>query len=329
MRETDNPDTFKLTKDLIEKWLGNEEEEFRLDTIRKKYNISAESDLFYKTISRMVESGQLQRLRRGWYRKVKQIAPIQWWTGEKTDRIPLKWPYGIEDESSFGFDDTIEVFPGDSIVIAGTSNQGKTTMALNLLLNNLDLFPNSRLMVNEYKPQRFRDRMEQFTWANYWNEDKPRFETLPVIENHIDYILKDAHNLIDWLYIGENFWEVADRIQRMQMKLGERGLLTVVLQKTTIKEWGVGAEWGTFFPAVYFTIDPPGRLHVWKVKSAPKGIMKPEGKDYAFDIIERGSQFFNIREVEMCPSCKGRRFIYGDKCKRCYGKGFVEKQGAE
>jgi len=319
----------QLTKEQIEKWLANEEDEFNIEAFRKKYNILPDSSTFYVTISRLVESGKLQKLRRGLYRKIRQIEPIYWWKGEKTERIPLKWPYGIEDESNFGFDDTIEVFPGDSIVIAGASNMGKTTMALNLLVNNLSLFPQTRLMVNEYKPQRFRDRMEQFTWINFWNGDKPRFETLPVIENHIDYILKDAHNLIDWLYIGENFWEVADRIQRMQLKLGDKGLLTAVLQKTTTKEWGVGGEWGTFFPAAYFTIDPPGRLDVIKIKSSPKGTIKPEGKTYAFDIIERGSQFFNIREVEKCPSCKGRRFIYGDKCKRCCGKGFIEKQGGE
>jgi hypothetical protein len=331
MAQTDNTDRRVLTKELIEKWLQNEEEEFAIEAFRKKHNIEAESDNFYKVIGRKVEGGELFRLKRGWYRKIKQLPPIKWWDGDRVEPLALTWPYGMEispdgdviTESEFGFENKVEVYPGDSIMIAGNSNWGKTSFARNLMVNNLDLFPGTLLMVNEYKPQRFRAEMERYKWVSIWDGDRPRFETLAVTDNHIDYIRRDWLNIIDWLHIKGEFWTIADLIEQMQMKVGN-GLLVILTQKTGEKDRGVGGDWGVFFPAVYMTISPPGKLELVKVKSSPSGVSNPQGKLYAFDIIERGSQFRNIREVINCPSCKGRRVIYGDKCKKCEGKGYKE-----
>lgn len=313
----------KLTTAQLEKWRKQEPEEFGIEQFRRKYNISADCDLLYVAFNRWVEDGTLKRLRRGWYRQVKKVEPIRWWNGEEKDRLPLVWPYGVEDDSNFGFDDNVEVYSGDSIVVAGESNRGKTAFALNFLVNNLHLFAGARLMVNEYKPQRFRARMKEFNWVDFWNEDRPKFELLPVMEHHEDHIEPNFLNIIDWLHIKENFWEVASHIEEMQMLL-RAGVLLAVLQKTTDKrKTGVGADWGTFFPAVYLSIGA-GRLDVVKVKSAPRGKLSPEGKTYAFDIIERGSKFHNIRQVRTCPTCKGSKYMFGNDCNKCNAKGFVE-----
>jgi len=312
----------QLTVVQLEKWLNQEPDEFGIEQFRKKYNIDPESSLLYLTFSRWVGDGKLKRLRRGWYRKVKQIEPIKWWNGEEKERLPIIWPYGVEDNSSFDFDDNVEIYPGDSIVIAGESNKGKTAFALNFLVNNLHLFEGARLMVNEYKPQRFRARMKAFDWADFWNEDKPKFELLAVSNHQEDYIHPNYLNMIDWLHITENFWEVSTYIQDMQMLLRE-GILFTVLQKTRGKPFGVGADWGTFFPAVYLSISA-NRLDVMKVKSTPRGGINPEGKIYSFDIVDRGSKFHNIRQVKICPVCKGSKYAFGKECGKCNGKGFVE-----
>jgi len=313
----------KLTKDKILEWLDIEEEEFNIDIFRRKYGVDPASSTLKVTLSRLVDSGDLKRSRRGWYRKVKRIEPIVWWDGEDKPKIDFVWAYGVEDNSSFGFDESIEIFAGDTIVIAGYSNQGKTALALNLLINNINLFEGATMMVNEYKPQRFRNRMKQFTWADYWNKDKPRFDLLPITKNHADYIKPNHLNIVDWLHISGDFWTVADIIQDIQMQLRE-GIAVVVLQKTGAKDFGVGGDWGTFLPAVYLTIDPPGKLRVIKVKSSPPGHLSPIGKLYAFDIVDRGSKFHNIREVKDCPVCKGRRTMFNSTCKHCSGKGYTE-----
>jgi len=311
----------ELTKAQILKWLEVEENEFQVEAFRRKHDIDPGSSTLFMTLSRLVEEGSLKRKGRGWYCKIESVKPIFWWTIKHEEPLPVKFPRGIEDDSNFGFDGSIEVFSGDTIVLAGTSNMGKTCFALNFLVDNIDLCKGTRLMVNEYKPVRFKNRMAKFTWGNIWNDDKPKFELIPVIKNHEDYIKPDYLNIIDWILLRGEFWVIAGIIEDMQMKLRE-GLLLVVLQKTKGKEFGMGGEWGQLLPAAYFNIDPPGKLTVMKVKSQKLGTRNLEGKVFAFDIEGGGSKFEGIREVKNCPKCKG---LYGNKwCVTCKGKGYIE-----
>lgn len=312
-----------LTKEQIEGWLIREEDEFTIEGFRRKYNIDPESSELYVTFHRMVENGQLKRLKRGWYRKVKEIEAIKWWNGEEAEPMPIIFPYGVDDETTFGFDETIEIYPGDSLVLAGDSNYGKTTWALNFMVNNLHLFEGCTMMVNEYKPQRFKARMNRFVWADYWNEDRPKFELLPVTKNHVDYIKPNYLNIIDWLHVKGEFWEVAEMIEEYQMKL-RSGIVLVVLQKTTGRTMGVGGDWGKFFPAFYASIDP-NKLTVRKCKSW-RG-RNPENRMWGFEIFDGGSKFGEIREVKNCPSCKGSGYLFGKKCDKCYGKSYLDWEG--
>ena len=316
----------KLTTAQLEKWLNQEPDEFGIEQFRKKYNIAADSDLLYVAFNRWVGEGKLKRSSRGYYRKVKPIEAIRWWNGEEKTAIKFVWPQSHSDTeySCFGFEDNIEIFPGDVILIAGESNWGKTCLALNLLIDNLHLFEGTILMVNEYKPQRFRNRMKKFDWVDYWNEGIPKFEMIPITENHVDYIKPNYLNVLDWIHVKSDFWDVATITQDIGMQLREGGIAVVVIQKTGGKPLGIGGDWGKFFPAVYLTLNPPGVLKLEKVKSSPEGVSNPEGTMYAFDIIERGSKFHRIRQVKTCPKCKGSRYAFGKECELCKKHGYIE-----
>jgi len=313
----------ELTSEQIKKWLRFEEDEYHVDAFKKKHDIAPDCPVLWTTFSRLVDEGYHKRQKRGWYRKIKQVEPIRWWEAKTKNPLLFKFPRGIQDDSGFGFDDCIEVFEGDSIVLSGVSNQGKTAFALNVLADNINLFKGATMMVNEYKPVRFKNRMDRFYWADIWDGDKPKFELLPVTENHEDQIRPDSLNIIDWILLRGEFWLIAGMIEDMQMKLRE-GIVLVVLQKTRGKDYGMGGEWGQFLPSAYFILDPPGKLTVQKIKSCKEGRRSPEGKMFAYDIIEGGTQFYNIREVRNCPKCKG---FYGNTyCQSCKGKGYIESE---
>lgn len=308
-------------KELIEK---TEDDEINIETFRRKHDISPESSTLYESFRRFVIEGFLKKLGRGKYRKVEPIEPIKWWENGEQEKLNFKWPYGVDDNSSFSFEDSIEICNGDAIVIAGVSNQGKSAFAYNLLANNIDLFEGARLLVNEYNPQRFKQRMNKITWADMWDSNKPKFELLPCVKNHEDYVLPNHLIIVDWLLLQDEFWKVAGQVQDMEMKLKGKGVVVVILQKSKTREFGLGGDWGQYFPAVYATIDPPGKLTLVKVKSAPEGKVNPEGKMYAFKIVERGTQFHNIREVKQCKVCKGTGYSYGKECSACFKLGYVE-----
>ena len=50
---------------------------------------------------------------------------IEWWKAVKGDTLKIKYPRGVEDGSSFGFEDSILIYPKDLIVIAGEGNTAK------------------------------------------------------------------------------------------------------------------------------------------------------------------------------------------------------------
>ena len=321
-----------LTKEQITKWLELEENDFHIDKFRQKHEISPESSTLYVTLGRLVEEKKLKRVSRGWYRKVKELRAIEWWEYDQEEALPIVWPYGADDNSSFEFDQNIEVMKGDLIVIAGVSNMGKTCFALNFLVNNLSILDgHARLMGNEYKPVRFAFRIKRMAEAynaQIWNSDKqPRFDLLPVTQNHADYIVRDKLNIVDWINIRGEFYAIGGTLEDIQAEVGN-GLALIVLQKSRGKSMGMGGDFGAFTPSVYMTIDPLGkgaaRLNVLKVKSTPPEGMRPEGKMYGFSIVDRGSKFHNIREIKTCPACRTSGYVHGDYCDKCQGLGYVD-----
>lgn len=313
----------KLTTDRIKELIQQEEDEIQINAFLRKYRIDPENDLVYQVFKRLVDDGEFKRVKRGWYRKIEHIKPILWWEMEEREPLKITFPYDIEDNTTFEALNDVEVLDGDTILVDGLTNWGKTAWVRNLMVNNLDLFPATRLMVNEYKPTRFKRRMKHFDWVDYWNEEKPRFEVLPVTKNFEDYIIPNAMNIIDWVLLRKDFWEIAGLIEDMQMKLGGEGLLVVVLQRMPGHPEPMGGGWGAVLPALHITLDRPFKMTIRKVKSY-KGSSNPEGKVYAFDIVDAGSKFRNIREVKNCPVCNSTGYKYGAKCKTCFGKGYIE-----
>ena len=128
----------RLDKAQILKWLEDEEDEFYIDRFRSKYGISPESSVFHTTMSRLVDERKYKRLGRGLYRRIKQVKPVRWLEADESEYYDFRWPFAPRDNSSFGFEDMINVSPGDLIVIAGVGNYGKSCFVLNILGMNVD-----------------------------------------------------------------------------------------------------------------------------------------------------------------------------------------------
>ncbi len=130
----------KLTQDKVWGFIQLSDDDFDLESLRARHDISADSSTFYTAISRLLADRKIKRLGRGKYRRIKKVEPVNWWNTEiNEDPLNFLFPKSHEDESEFGIEECAEVFPGDMILIAGASNYGKTTLALNILGENLSL----------------------------------------------------------------------------------------------------------------------------------------------------------------------------------------------
>lgn len=320
----------QLTKTQVEWWLENEEDEFYLDKLRTKHQIDPESDNFYKAISRLCDEKKLRRLGRGLYRKIKPVKPIQWRDADESKYYDFKWFKSHSDYSTFGFEDTINISANDLVVIAGVSNYGKSTLALNLLGENVDTNP-CILMGNEYTTlanmpsPKFKRRMMRMNWVDWGTPDgKDKFLLLPIRKNYEDYIEGGNLTIIDWINLTDNFYRIGKIFEDIKTATGN-GVAVAVIQKEEGADLGRGRGFTRDMADVYFSIDPYGkgesRLTVGKVKDPKRPI---EGRIWAFKIVDSGANLTEIREIERCKKCKTKGFTPAGPCQSCNGKGYVD-----
>lgn len=270
----------------------------------------------------------------GIYKVIKPVLPVNWWD-DKGNESPLdfKFPRSYDDNTEFGIEELVEIFAGDLIVIAGKSNAGKTTLALSLMGENLDLMP-SVLMGGEYTAidgkisPKFKRRMKRMDWVEWMKEGKPRFQLYPVGSDYEDYIQADAHNIVDWISLPGEYYLIDTVMKTIKDRVGG-GVGTIVIQKNSSSEWGEGGERTERYADVYITIDPFGNesiLTLGKVK-APKS--KATGRMWAFSIVDYGANLHGIREVVKCPKCWGKGYIRSGqnnvRCNTCDGKKYIDK----
>jgi hypothetical protein len=250
---------------------------------------------------------------------VKELA---WWTPTDRKTLEIKWPWGIDDGTSFGFDDSIKVYPGDIIVLAGEGNKGKTTFALNFLIENMDNYP-CTYFSSEFNDIKFKDRMSAFNWVDLMKDGRPKFEVLPKAEHYEDQVARRRNNIniIDWVKAPEKAWEIRDMFEKLGGAV-DNGIVFIVQQKRSYKDVGEGGEGGVDFASVYLTLSK-NRIHVEKVKS-PKAY-DPNYKNFGFEISGFGAKFNNIREIVKCSECKGTGNSKGLLCNSCNGTGWCNK----
>ena len=239
----------------------------------------------------------------------KTLNKIEWWKATKGDTLKIKYPYGIDDQTTFGFEDSILIYPKDLIVIAGEGNTAKTCWCLNFMIENMDTYP-CFYFTSEFNAPKFLDRMGHFDWVNIYKEDgTPKFILAEQSEHWQDVIQPNAINIIDWVYLDDEMWKVRTIMKNIITNL-DRGIAVVVLQKRSFKQVGEGGEGTKDLASVYFTIRNDKELKrpvlkVEKVKSPNTGvnqaggiILNPNFREWSFQIVQSGSKFHDITSVD-------------------------------
>jgi hypothetical protein len=133
----------------------------------------------------------------------------------------------------------VDLFPKNVILVAGEKDAGKTAFALNSAYMNRNVMPvvyiNSEMGLTELK-KRLRKFPEEYPWSEWkkirWIEQSSSFE---------DIIDPEGFNIIDFLEVGADAYAVVEDIKRVFDRL-TTGLLLIVMQKRSYKEWAVGGE---------------------------------------------------------------------------------------
>lgn len=321
----DNARTDKIVWKLINEWLEiHKGEKFDLDTICRQLDLktreqrhSAANKLYYEVTRKKLEKSSVSRP--PIYRSIDNtLVHMDWINASTTPNLQVKWPDGI-DNTQFGYDGRVYIPSKGLIIIAGVTNTGKSVWCRNFLWQNMDAY-HCTYFSSETSAEDFHDYASRMTWAAPTGADgAPKFDLIYRNKDFKDVIRPDDINIIDWLNLGENFYQIGVVLEGIKEKL-ENGIAVIALQKDPNKDLGMGGMWSEHLSSLYLTLDYE-RMTVKKAKKWYE--WNPNGKTWGFAIVDRGTHFSNIRLLKKCGFCwNGKK--NNQTCTVCNGTGFVD-----
>ena len=259
-----------------EKNLAQEVREFVLSTsghflstdVHKSLDVSTRRDRknVSEILRRLLEEGIIERTgsRNGQFRLIESECDEMDFLNAETETADVWLPFNLHR--------LVETMPGNIILIAGEPNAGKTGLILNIIQNNQHKFE-THYFNSEMGGSELRKRLSLFTdiLPSQW-----RFKAWERADNFADVIKpgKGRLNIIDFLELHDNFYEVGGRLAEIHKKL--KGAIAIIaLQKNAGVDTGLGGFRGLEKPRLYLAMSP-GKLKIvkaknWKTNRNPNG----------------------------------------------------------
>ncbi len=228
-----------------------------------------------KILTRLVGEGTIERTgnRNGQFRRIEGECERMDFMSATSETLSIWLPFKLHD--------LVETMPGNTILLSGEPNAGKTGLLLNIIRYNQDRFEihyfNSEMGASELKK-----RLEKFEDISLpaW-----KFHAWERSGNFADVIKsgKGKINIIDFLELHDDFYRVGGMLNDIHRKL--KGAIAIIaLQKNAGTDMGLGGFRTLEKPRLALAM-APGRLKIVKAKNW-KTPDNPNGKEVHFKIVQ-------------------------------------------
>jgi hypothetical protein len=229
-------------------------------------------------LTKLAKQGRIEHVgnKSGVYRVVQKSIDVMDWLNAPTNDFTISLPLNIHN--------LVTLYPANIIIVAGSSNAGKTAFLLNTIRMNMKYYPvyyfNSEMGETE-----LRLRLSLF--------DEPleswKFSPIERAGNYQDLITGEkAIFIIDFLEVTKDFYEVAGTLSEIHQKLKD-GIAIIALQKKSGQDIGRGGE-GTLEKArLYLSLDRDADSNICKIVKAKAWRdheKNPNGKTVRFSLIK-------------------------------------------
>ncbi|KKN74976.1 hypothetical protein LCGC14_0384780 [marine sediment metagenome] len=222
--------------------------------------------------------------RHGTFRLIDRDAPILNWKGVNDfEGLDIHWPFKLEE--------FVRIFPRNLIVVGGDPNEGKTAFLHNVIDLNWRKYP-IVLFDSENSEKELALRFAHYSDYKLWPDDLVRERS----QNFSDVIEPDSVNIIDYLEITDNFYNVAKLLREIRDALN-KGIAIVAIQKAKGAELPIGRDFSRQIARLVLTIDP-GVLTIRKAKSFAQRTVNPNNMKFTFKLKD-GAYFTDIQESWM------------------------------
>ena len=302
-------ETFKELSHQIDEWLSRFDAFFDTEKVWRQFNVitrKGKSNV-WKILDERVGAGTLE-FRFGKYRKKDTTRKfLNFRTADTKNFVPLKFPKSLLDNTTFGLEDLVRLFPKSIIVLGGTKGAAKTGWLLNFIRENMnspelsDYFCNGdpdakpyteepmiAYFTNELSDEELADRLESF------GDDMDSWNFIPEerYSNYADVIYPNKINIIDALEQNTEAYIVADLIDAIHQKIN-KGVVIIAMHKNANAEYAAGGIYSAKKARLYLIIQG-NTLFVKHAKKTVEG-KTAEGKRWKFHLTD-GVKFSNIEE---------------------------------
>lgn len=233
-------------------------------------------------VHRLCKAGKIEKHgdKDGCYRRIENdVEPIDFMNCNVSP-LSIRYPFGIEAY--------IKTLPKNVIVVAGSPDAGKTALLLNIARMNQDRHE-VHYFSSEMGKMELRERLSKFdcsldSWrCRFWEKSS----------GFSDVIKPDAINIIDFLEVHSDFWQVGGMIKAIFDKL-KKGIAVIAIQKPQGRDEGLGGQRGLEKPRLYLSMES-GRIKIVKAKNWVSAEKNPNGLALDFKIIG-GCKFHVTRD---------------------------------
>lgn len=227
-----------------------------------------------KILTRMCDEGIIERTgnKNGMFRKIDDRAEdIDFLSGDDTP-LSIAWPFEIER--------LVHTYQKQIILVAGSSNSGKTAFTLNFVKQNMAKhrihYFSSEMGKTELKSRLNKFDIPMESWKQCsWKERSSNFA---------DVIRRDDINIIDFLELHTDFFMVGQLIKDMFDKL-RKGICIIALQKNAGRDHGLGGERSIEKARLYLAMDS-GKIKIVKGKNWAQEGCNPNGLERKFRLVQ-------------------------------------------
>jgi hypothetical protein len=263
--------------DQVRDWVSVTSGEFMVTNCYQDLGVVTVSDkaTVRQNLLRLTESGTLAKCgkKRGCYRLIEADSPlIDFINADISQVYDLRFPFDLQNY--------VNIYPKNVIVVAGASNAGKTAFMLNVVRMNMDRHK-IEYFSSEMGPEEMKLRLLKFDDLRLkdW-----KFHPRERSTNFADAIVPDSINIIDYLEVNKDFYEVGGEIRGIFERLN-KGVAIIAIQKKTGVDTGRGGEFTLEKPRLYLAMDS-GTIKIVKGKNWANNEINPNGLSWTFKLVQ-------------------------------------------
>ena len=205
---------------------------------------------------------------------------------EPTDDCKMNWKEAEGDPVDvflpFGLHEMVETYPGNIIMVAGESNSGKTAFMLNILKDNMHAF-DVHYFNSEMGSIELKKRLEKFDHQSIEDWNFSAYERSSDFHRIIK-TGKEVINIIDFLEIYDNFYQVGNLIKQIHDRL-DGAIAIIGIQKERNSLYGRGGAFGMEKPRLYLNMGN-GEIEIAKAKNWVNPDENPNGCKMKFKLVQ-------------------------------------------